>query len=276
MEKYGLYVNCLWLCITVTGLGANITNNGFPPRALHIQDSPNGTYSCNNLFDTRYGALFMGPLCTNSDFKGNFFEGNHTGLRYTPSAITDPQSLKGNVWSGSFAVGAEHVASIGGGLPGGPNKYEIVSYSGANCPPSIVVAGTTYPSAGNLLSNNPWFKQLQGSIFECISPNGCFQNIIGDGNDDWVLERLIAGGSLEYSEYPEESRWSLRRELYSSIRQDSSLLQDSLFQEFYNQIEDSSEARFQLVSENLRNIFYLQPITQIGRASCRERVCMLV
>ncbi|MBX7243393.1 MAG: hypothetical protein K1X92_16760, partial [Bacteroidia bacterium] len=110
MGNCGLYGRGLWLCITVTGLGANITNGGFPPRALHIQDSPDGMYSCNNLFDTRYGALFMGPLCTNSDFKGNYFEGNHTGLRYTPSALSDPQSLKGNTWSGSFTVGAEHVA----------------------------------------------------------------------------------------------------------------------------------------------------------------------
>ncbi len=76
--------------------------------------------------------------------------------------------------------------------------------------------------------------------------------------------------------YPEEGEWSARRDLYSRLANDSTLLSDSLMNVFWEEMENSGESGFEDVRNETDNLYRLSPVSQEQLDDLRQNIVSLL
>jgi Secretion system C-terminal sorting domain len=192
--------------------------------------------------------------CNNSALKGNTFYNHNVGLQLTSSAIIGHQGDAGQVerygnrWVGPFALrGAQHEADLGG--LGGP---ATVSFVGQSTIYYDVSTNSYYPSP-QPPAPLYLFKFLAGNTYIPTSIT-CSTFTAQEGNESNTTDRAIAMNDLDPLEYPEETRWMLRRDLYERLAEDDSLRQDSLFAAFYTIYQSSNFEDFRSTQEGINSL----------------------
>ena len=217
---------------------------------------------CNHTENSRFGLLFGNYTSTspNLTIRGNNIGTHETGLRYTNSVNFLSQSLEGNLWTGVYSnAGAVH-----DGLLPFTNVYEVSSISATPlCPPSLLIGGTPYSIGAGNMNTQLWFNPIPNPDFDCSTNNiicsPAITSLTGGGNNNDYDYQLLEN-EIEFETYSEESEWAARRDLYSRILEDSTMLQDSLLAAFFYAYQDSSEGRFQAVSNEIAENVRFSPV----------------
>lgn len=198
---------------------------------------------CNDVFSTINGISFLGATAStsiNADVKGNNFNEHYYGLRYSFTALTNPQDWKGNVWNLPALSGFQAYHEDPSVLFVFTNRVENVSLLPTSSPPL-------------------WFFQApnpNGDDFDCPTGGSGGSNYCGQFPPDCMgcrteMDEKIADGTIENNPYTDETRWMLKNGLYEKLLANPSLLTDPLMQAFFNDMDGSVFEQLKEV-ENVR------------------------
>jgi Secretion system C-terminal sorting domain/Periplasmic copper-binding protein (NosD) len=241
----------------IKGLNATVADSVLYEYTIGLSASlsQSNKYFDNEWEYNRYGMRFR-AACNNSTLKGNTFNRHKVGLQLTASAIIGHQGdagqleRYGNRWVGPFALrGAQHEADLGG-LGNGTTQL-FVEQSQIN----YTTLGLGY-SPFNQTTHEPWylFKATPGNTYISTAVS-CSTFAEQDKNGDIAeTDKAIAEGDLDPQEYPEETRWMLRRDLYERLAANDTLLQDSLMAVFYNAYDNTNFADFYYTQQGMRSL----------------------
>lgn len=227
-------INANVTCNTITGdytTGTTGTTNG-----IYSTQSINSGISCNTINNT-YRGLFFGGVNPQTLLRGNEMNNHFNGLYLNNVAVIGQQPHRGNRWNGPFtSFGAVNMAPPQ--LVSGSTFY-VDSLLGAVYNPTVNVAG--------------WFKSNSGSTFYCNQQVAlCNQSPATLLTLD-SLEAMIASGTLETTEYLEETKAISNEYLYRMLVEDSLLMQqDSVYVAFMAENAGNAVAYLNNTEEYLR------------------------
>lgn len=204
-------------CNTVNG-----ALNGYPAKGqAAIRNFKGGRpfISCNDMDHTTNGMVFSGESY-GADVRGNHIRNHKWGLHLDGTAIIDAQQLKGNLWYNSPA-------------PGGMEAwYEVTNLQSVlsqfRVDPITLGTGVTWPPNWSPLN---WFQPYTGFTYDCANDhNADYCEEYGREKCEKCLNDLdekISNDSLENDPYTEETKWTLKGDLYKKLDNAPELL-DSL------------------------------------------------
>ncbi len=202
-------------CNTVNGATEDYVQSG--QAAIRNVKGKRPYISCNTVNKTTNGLLFSGESY-GADVRGNHIHKHRWGLHLDGTAIIDAQVLKGNLWY-EPAQGMEAWYEVSD-----PQSLQSLF----KVDPITLNGGSTWPPNW---SPYDWFTQEPGTTYDCArdhDANYCDQF---DGKRclkcENGLDRRIAADSLTNDPYTEQTKWTLKGDLYAKL-DEAPELRDSL------------------------------------------------
>ncbi|HQO88203.1 MAG TPA: hypothetical protein PKX84_11165, partial [Bacteroidia bacterium] len=209
-------INASVSCNNITGdymTGTTGTSNG-----VYATQSIRSNISCNTINNT-YRGLFFGGVNPQTLLRGNEMNKHFNGLYLNNVAVIGQQPHRGNRWNGPFtSFGAVNMNFQGFQA----STFYVDSLLGSVYNPTVNIAG--------------WFWISTGNTFFCNNQtNLCNQSPATMLSLD-SLEAMIANGTLETTEYLEETKAISNEYLYRMLVEDSLLMQqDSVYVAFMSE-----------------------------------------
>jgi hypothetical protein len=235
-------------CNTILGW-----TNGYPQKGqAAIRNVKGGRpyISCNDMDRTTNGLLFSGESY-GAAVQGNHIRKHKWGLHLDGTAIIDVQELHGNLW---------YDAAQAGGIEA---LYEVDDPQSAQSEfridPITLNGGVTWPPNWSPVN---WFQYMPGSTYDCANDHGAdYCDQIGREKCDKCLNGLdarIAGDSLENDPYTEQTKWTLKGDLYAKLDA-APELRDSLpdLEAFYNSLQNDVIAELKNVEDGRSALAYV-------------------
>ncbi|MBL7913481.1 MAG: T9SS type A sorting domain-containing protein [Bacteroidia bacterium] len=226
--------------------GSNNLNASVHQSAITNVLGSDPIISCNVVDKTMNGIRMVGDAGLNVVLQGNEFNNHNKGLFYN-QGITNSQDWKGNLWP------VTPVNLNWGAFSDNPiiASFSPYSYDNSNPPSGLSFEPTT--SSLNPVGFEPpnWFQpgiDYTNETFYCLVNNHHYCDQFPPCPDcpiDIVIHERIARDSIENTPYTAETLWRLKRELYRNLLSDSTLLANSLFENFYNEMEVSVAAQLE-------------------------------
>ncbi|MBL0072637.1 MAG: T9SS type A sorting domain-containing protein [Bacteroidetes bacterium] len=226
--------------------GSNNLNASVHQSAITNVLGSDPIISCNVVDKTMNGIRMVGDAGLNVTIQGNEFNNHNRGLFYN-QGITNSQDWKGNLWP------VTPVNLNWGAFSDNPiiASFSPYSYDNSNPPSGLSFEPTT--SSLNPVGFEPpnWFQpgiDYTNETFYCLVNNHHYCDQFPPCPDcpiDIVIHERIARDSIENTPYTAETLWRLKRELYRNLLSDSTLLANSLFENFYNEMEVSVAAQLE-------------------------------
>ncbi|HNC34461.1 MAG TPA: T9SS type A sorting domain-containing protein, partial [Bacteroidia bacterium] len=226
-------INASVSCNNITGdymTGTTGTSNG-----VYATQSIRSNISCNTINNT-YRGLFFGGVNPQTLLRGNEMNKHFNGLYLNNVAVIGQQPHRGNRWNGPFtSFGAVNMNFQGFQA----STFYVDSLLGSVYNPTVNIAG--------------WFWISTGNTFFCNNQtNLCNQSPATMLSLD-SLEAMIANGTLETTEYLEETKAISNEYLYRMLVEDSLLLQqDSVYVAFMSENAGNAVAYLSNAEEYLR------------------------
>jgi hypothetical protein len=220
-----------------------------PEIACNIVDATvNGIY-----VDGTINSLTTGSL----QVKGNEINEHLYGLHYSTNATSPAIDYRGNLWL------VQNLPSNGKHAINDNNNY-IFNY----------VNSLNLPLLPIIQNPNDWFKYLTGTNdFTCINGHDdyCANNFPSSSN--YLVtepERLAADETLENDPFTEETKWTIKKNLYEKVTDNPSLLGDSLLQQFYINQQGTILAALKPIDEGKSVLFNVDSLQQAWLAAKRQ------
>ena len=247
-------ISCNW----IRGSGAYSPSMNNSSITSFVLGNP-VTINCNDIDNTYEGLVIHGPTNSNASSSlvgGNNFRNHFNALHLTSSAIIGQQIRTGNLWFNTplTVLGTQGKNAIYDNVNNAA-AFEIIvnpNTSIANADPEpdpiyVEPSGWITPDTTNLPN------------FECIVAQYCNQFNIASNNEG-ELDEEVMDESINNYPYTPETIWMLQSELYARLSRDSILLNsDSLYQAFYNNMQNDNIALFENVNEELQTAYDLDP-----------------
>ncbi|KXK47168.1 MAG: hypothetical protein UZ10_BCD003000563, partial [Bacteroidetes bacterium OLB10] len=220
-----------------------------PEIACNIVDATvNGIY-----VDGTINSLTTGSL----QVKGNEINEHLYGLHYSTNATSPAIDYRGNLWLvQNLPANGKHALN--------DNSSFIPFYVNSN----------TMPLLPALQSPNAWFSYLTGTTdFECQTPETdyCANNFPAGSN--YLItepERLAADETLENDPFTEETKWTIKKNLYEKVTDNPLLLSDTLMQQFYLSQQGTVLAALKPIDEGKSVLFNVDSLQQAWLAAKRQ------
>jgi|GEM_PF-2194701 len=222
--------------------------------------------SCNNFIANYTGMKFNG-ICGGTTLSGNSMRDNFKGMLLNSNAEIGQQVHRGNLFIGNYGPNGNYGAdnlNISGLLSSQITVHQLMcTVNGTNTYyyPKIPVYDfgintwvPLYSSWGASNGTDNWFETITpGSPFDCGLSQVCLAHIAGDGGGKGDgYERMIASGLNETVDYKTESKAMAKEYLYESLSLNDTILQDdTLYQRFYNQMQNTDIGKLYEVKANL-------------------------
>ncbi|MBL7982139.1 MAG: hypothetical protein JNL52_10070, partial [Flavobacteriales bacterium] len=214
-------------------------------------------FSCNRMDRTTNGMLFSG--WTVAEVRGNEISNHKYGLHLEQNAIIGPQNHRGNLWLQPAQVWGAwcETASIA-------DQSVIAVDPGAayNTPTSSSPPGFIFPQSGTTFS-------CYDGLGECV---GYKERCVGCGNE---IYQAVVDSSLENGVYTDETRWSLKGELYEVLKSDSTMLEDPAMQAFYSAVQSTVIGALKDVDEERIALFDMDSTIVVQLQQNREQLLVL-
>ncbi|HRF16397.1 MAG TPA: T9SS type A sorting domain-containing protein, partial [Bacteroidia bacterium] len=226
-------INASVSCNNITGdyvMGTTGTSNG-----VYATQSIRSNISCNTINDA-YRGLFFGGVNPQTLLRGNEMNKHFNGLYLNNVAVIGQQPHRGNRWNGPFtSFGAVNMNFQGFQA----STFYVDSLLGSVYNPTVNISG--------------WFKSNSGTTFYCNQQVAlCNQSPATMLSLD-SLEAMIANGTLETTEYLEETKAISNEYLYRMLVEDSLLMQqDSVYVAFMSENAGNAVAYLSNAEEYLR------------------------
>ncbi|MCB9184389.1 MAG: hypothetical protein H6591_10755 [Flavobacteriales bacterium] len=234
--------------------------NGYPELGQASVRSFGGTaplISCNRMDRTTNGMLFSG--WTAAEVRGNEFNNHKCSLHLEQNAVIGPQDHRGNLWLQPAQVWGAWCETQAGAV------QSVITYDPgqpSNVPSSYLPPTWFDPQAG------PTFDCYEG-IGECV---GYKERCAGCANE---IYRAVADSSLENGAYTDETRWSLKGDLYEFLKADSTMLEDPVMQAFYSAVQSTVIAALKEVDEDRIALFDIDSTIVLQLQQNREQLIVL-
>ncbi|HOZ41524.1 MAG TPA: hypothetical protein PLL25_12015 [Flavobacteriales bacterium] len=202
-------------------------NNGYPnlgQSGVRNFMGNNAIISCNTVDNTTNGMLFSG-WAINTDLKGNEFNNHRWGLHLEDGAVIGTQTRTGNLWI-EPAPQNGHQAWHENAADAAFNRFWY--------DPSV--PNTLPPSREPLY----WFQIDPGLTYSC-APGVNYCDQFGErcvGCPKEIYER-IADGTLENGDYTDQTRWTMKGDLYDILKEAPELRNDPELEAFYNTVQST-------------------------------------
>lgn len=211
----------------------------FNQRGYHFGLSQANEISCNYSTDIYYGFEFNGGCEMRDQYIGNTMNNHNVGLYLTMDGLIDEQWHRGNKWLGAYS---------------NPNSNEAVDFN-----PTVSRFfvnpndGTDFNPAAPDPANGFFISDNSSLAFRCDEQKVCGSKEGGSNNFGDISE-MIAEGTYNPTNFPEESKWLARVFLFQKLLNEPTALIDPTLLAFYNynlngNIEKINQIR--LESENL-------------------------
>ncbi|HMR47572.1 MAG TPA: T9SS type A sorting domain-containing protein, partial [Bacteroidia bacterium] len=226
-------INTSVSCNNITGdymTGTTGTSNG-----VYATQSIRSNISCNTINDT-YRGLFFGGVNPQTLLRGNEMNKHFNGLYLNNVAVIGQQPHRGNRWNGPFtSFGAVNMNFQGMQA----STFYVDSLLGAVYNPTVNIAGWFIPKSGTTFYCNQQVALCNQSPATMLSLDS--------------LEAMIANGTLETTEYLEETKAISNEYLYRMLAEDSLLMQqDSVYVAFMSENAGNAVAYLSNAEEYLR------------------------
>ncbi len=247
--------NNAFSCNTVTGAGtANNQSKGFM-----ITSSQDNFYTCNTNSANHIGVQFNN-VCNGTEFRGNQFLQNGTGLQYSNMGMTQTgdQSWRGNTWDNG-QIGVEF-QSGGTGIPLSSRYFIQEPFS---------IASDLWPV--NAPNYPDWFfnipPQTNDLIFECPADlNTCdvddnFTNPGPCEENDFLMH--VANGLTDTS-FSGGIKWIAESYLFRRLVEDctDAVSSNATLSSFFNNHLNTAVGKFQAVAMGREELFELDSSKQ--------------
>jgi len=212
--------------------------------------------ACNWMNNSPNGLFVIGQIGVqhNMVVKGNEFHDHFLGLRYGTNTIGQAQDKQGNLWP------ANPPSGILQAINENPNVNAFIDYYFVHLTnPTPPTNYTYYPTFS--ASGTPWFKpdpfpfNFNESCDIPVPDYYCDSNFPSAINDVTELDRKIAIDSIENDPYTIETKWMLKKALYSKLIDNPGLLTDSLLNSFNLSMQNSLIADLKNVEIGREGLF---------------------
>ena len=255
-------ISCNW----IRGSGAFTPSMNNSSITSFVLGNP-VTINCNDFDNTYEGLVIHGPTNSNASSSlvgGNNFRNHFNALHLTSSAIIGQQIRTGNLWFNTpLTVGGTQGKNAIYDDPIKASNYEIIVN------PNTSIANATPLPSSNFIEPSAWVRpdpaDPTNSIpnRECVAVQYCNQFNIASNNEG-ELDEEVMDESINNYPYTPETIWMLQSELYARLSRDSILLNsDSLYQAFYNNMQNDNIALFENVNEELQTAYDLDPAVML-------------
>ncbi|MCB9165666.1 MAG: hypothetical protein H6592_14725 [Flavobacteriales bacterium] len=202
-------------------------NNGYPnlgQSGVRNFMGNNAIISCNTVDNTTNGMLFSG-WAINTDLKGNEFNNHRWGLHLENGAVIGTQTRTGNLWN----------------QPAPQNGWQAWHENATDASQHKFYFDPTVPNT-EPPSHEPiyWFQQDPGQTYSC-APGVNYCDQFGErcvGCPKEIYER-IADGTLENGDYTDQTRWTMKGDLYDILKEAPQLRNDPELEAFYNTVQST-------------------------------------
>jgi hypothetical protein len=248
-------------CNVISAAG-NLPSVDTDPSAIKFFMGDGPSISCNHMDNTPNGIFVIGqiqPTPNNLRIMGNEFNSHFVGLRYGVNTIADNQDLMGNLWFNNAPNGgfqAKHDLSTLN-----INQYFNLVHLINPLPPG---SSTYFPTH----SPSNWFKQsLSPTDFNesCDLPVPdyyCNENFPEVNLSISELDMKIAADSIENDPYTDETKWIMKKGLFTKIFNNPSLLSNNLMAAFYSSMQNTFIAQLREIEEG-KSVLFLKDSTLI-------------
>jgi hypothetical protein len=187
-------------------------------RGYNFSITTENEISCNNASDIYYGFEFDDDCHMMGKFIGNSMHNHFVGLNFNQDGVIAEQRHCGNSWTGTYSSGNEAVD---------PNSSASLFFVNLSNDP-IYNPSNPNPSFGWFNSDNT------GSAFNCSAPKKVCGTKENGGGGNSALEKAIADGSYNPTDFPEESFWMAQLFLFQKLMKDPGAISDPTLLAFYN------------------------------------------
>lgn len=222
-------------CNQVRTMSINNTNT----KGIYYSLSKNGSISCNST-DTTATGLWFGGNCMGTQLKGNTLRNNLLGMYINNVGLTGVQPNNGNKFIDyRDTVGAYNANTSTPGLTGSEFRVRTTD----------IMGNIYYPILAQ--QNLGWFQaNMPNNPYTCGTT--CFDMLSDIDNE--TLYRIIVGDSILTDVFIPESQSMARQYLFEILSGDSALLaSDTLFQNFYTEMQEEAEGQLQAVERNFES-----------------------
>ena len=227
-------------CNTINGAAETYPQKG--QAAIRNVKGANPYISCNEVTKTTNGLLFSGESY-GADVRGNHIRKHKWGLHLDGTAIIDVQELKGNLWYDVAQAGGITAWYEVNDLQSGQSLFRV--------DPIVINMGNTWPPTW---SPYQWFQPFAGPTYDCANDHHAdYCDQFGREKCERCenqLDKRIAADSLENDPYTEQSKWTLKGDLYAKL-DGAPELRDSLpdMEVFYNAMQNEVIGQLKLVED---------------------------
>gem|GEM_PF-1228154 len=249
-------------CNTITGTADYTVPKLKWQSAITLFDGLDPEIACNTINATVNGIYVDGTinsLTTGSlHIQGNNINEHLYGLHYSGNATSPAIDYRGNLW-------------LVQNLP--PLGKHAINDNPINIIP-FYVNSTSLPLLPALQYPTLWF--VSGSVqtdFECHTPETdyCADNFPASSN--FLItepEKLAADETLENDPFTEETKWTIKKNLYEKVTDNPLLLSDTLMQQFYLSQQGTVLAALKPIDEGKSVLFNVDSLQQAWLAAKRQ------
>ncbi|HMR46250.1 MAG TPA: T9SS type A sorting domain-containing protein [Bacteroidia bacterium] len=240
--------------------------------AIAVEMGSDPTVGCNEMHKTNNGLFVVAAVGgTNTELKGNDFYNHGNALRYSFTATTADQDLKGNVWN----------------VPSPPAGFRLALNENPSYDPQVTWNDVGPPGTNTLLPNNnfqvpnDWFQpyllpnppnyECANDQFACVS--AAYSNMATD------FDYLVATDQIENDPYTDETRWMFKKDLYKRIEENPSLQTDAVLNNFYISMQGTTLAELVPVEADKNELFvpdnFSEALLQQYRADAAQQLTLI-
>lgn len=241
-------------CNTVDTLQNASTSTGI--YAIHPAAS---VFKCNQTANLGTGLFFQGELDAKEavTISGNRLKNHATGLVYGAATVTGPQEHQGNIWEGSFGIGARHDAPE----LASRSRYTVdVAENSLFLPPSY--------------SPLNWFEPVADPAASFTCPVNCQLPGSDDGEtaaQQIAFQQTVAQGTAASGNFAAANNWLARRRLYGHFLE-KGVPAGAVFSDFMTESQQNGVAAYANVERLSAETMRIAAAAQTSLAAYAKKI----